>query len=395
MTLPNSWFWRRVALRGRWLAGGLLMGAALSLGSCATHEQPQSGQLKDVVKVAAGWGHSCTVNGKGHVKCWGSNKYGQLGDGTHTGKRAPVDVSGLMMGTKDVTVGERHTCAVTVAGGLKCWGSNHDFQLGDGTRQDRVTPVDVADLKNEVRTAAAGEQHTCVLTSGGGVKCWGNNHDGQLGDGTTADKSNPVDVEGLMNGITAITAGWNHTCALTSSGAAKCWGNNQDGQLGDGTTVARSSPTEVTGLGGGVTALAAGGRHTCALIETGALKCWGQNQRGQLGDGTTADRVVPVNVAELSTGVMALAAGWQHSCALMLNGAIKCWGNNGNGQVGAGNLLLKVTATDVPRISAPAVAVTAGREHTCALLADNAVRCWGDDQQGQLGKDTKVSQRHF
>ncbi len=144
-----------------------------------------------------------------------------------------------------------------------------------------------------------------------------------------------------------------------------------------------------------MTALEAGGRHTCALIETGALKCWGQNQRGQLGDGTTADRVVPVNVAELSTGVMALAAGWQHSCALMLNGAIKCWGNNGNGQVGAGNLLLKVTATDVPRISAPAVAVTAGREHTCALLADNAVRCWGDDQQGQLGKDTKVSQRHF
>ena len=104
------------------------------------------------------------------------------------------------------------------------------------------------------------------------------------------------------------------------------------------------------------------------MIETGALKCWGQNQRGQLGDGTTADRVVPVNVAELSTGVMALAAGWQHSCALMLNGAIKCWGNNGNGQVGAGNLLLKVTATDVPRISAPAVAVTAGREHTCAMI---------------------------
>jgi alpha-tubulin suppressor-like RCC1 family protein len=144
-----------------------------------------------------------------------------------------------------------------------------------------------------------------------------------------------------------------------------------------------------------VTALAAGGRHTCALIETGALKCWGQNQRGQLGDGTTADRVVPVNVAELSTGVMALAAGWQHSCALMLNGSIKCWGNNGNGQLGIGNLLLKVTATDVAWIPTAAVAVAAGREHTCALLADNAVRCWGDDEQGQLGKDTKVSRRLF
>ncbi|MBI4001268.1 MAG: hypothetical protein HY348_05740 [Nitrospira defluvii] len=227
------------------------------------------------------------------------------------------------------------------------------------------------------------------------MKCWGKNQDGQLGDGTTVDKSKPVEASGLARGVAAVAAGWSHTCALTSSGGVKCWGNNQDGQLGDGTTVARNTPTEVVGLGGGVTALAAGGRHTCALLMTGGVKCWGQNQRGQLGDGTTADRVTPINVAELTTGVIALAAGWQHSCALMLSGTIKCWGNNGSGQLGVGSLLLKVTVTDVTWVAPTAVAVTAGREHTCALLSDNAVRCWGDDEQGQLGKDTKVMQRIF
>ena len=395
MKLQGCWHWLNVAMRGRGFAGCVLLGLSLVWPACATHEHVQPPQMKDVVRVAAGWTHSCAVNGKGHVKCWGANKYGQLGDGTHIAKRAPVDVSGLMIAAKDVTVGERHTCAVTTAGGLKCWGSNHDFQLGDGTRQDRVAPVDVVELQSDVRSAAAGEQHTCILTTTGGVKCWGKNQDGQLGDGTTLDKSMPVDVDGLTSGIMAIAAGWSHTCALMNGGGVKCWGNNQDGQLGDGTTVGRSTPTEVVGLAGGVTTIAAGGRHTCALLDTGGVKCWGQNQRGQLGDGTTVDRVAPINVADLTSGVTALAAGWQHSCALMLTGAIKCWGNNGNGQLGVGRLLLKVTATNVAWMAAQAVAVTAGKEHTCALLTDNAVKCWGDDEQGQLGKDTKVAQSMF
>lgn len=312
-----------------------------------------------------------------------------------TAKRVPVDVSGLMTAAKDVTVGERHTCAVTTVGGLKCWGSNHDFQLGDGTRQDRVSPVDVAELRSDVRAATAGEQHTCILSATGGVKCWGKNQDGQLGDGTTVDKSKAVDVGGLESGVAAVAVGWRHTCALMSGGGLRCWGNNQDGQLGDGTTVGRHTPTEVIGLGEGVTALAAGGRHTCALLATGAVKCWGQNQRGQLGDGTTGDRVVPTNVAELKSGVTAITAGGQHSCALMLSGAVKCWGNNGDGQLGVGGLLLKVTATDVARVAAPAVAISAGKQHTCALLSDNAVRCWGDNEHGQLGEDMRGGQHLF
>ena len=197
----------------RRLNGWLLVGIGLTLVACAASKPGQSRQLKDTVRIAAGSTHNCAVTTEGHVKCWGANKHGQLGDGTRVGKRVPVDVSGLMTAVKDVTVGERHTCAVTTVGGLKCWGSNHDYQLGDGTRQDHVSPVDVADLRSDVRAAAAGEQHTCILTATGGAKCWGKNQDGQVGDGTTMDRSRPVEVSGLASGsgVRAIAAGWSHT----------------------------------------------------------------------------------------------------------------------------------------------------------------------------------------
>ncbi len=382
------------ARRGRWITTALLA-PLLVLTACAAHQPGQSRQLRDAVRIAAGSTHTCAVTSGGYVKCWGANKHGQLGDGTRTGKRSPVDVSGLMTAVKDVTVGERHSCAVTATNNLKCWGSNHDYQLGDGTRQDRVTPVEVADIHGDVRAAAAGEQHTCVLTAAGGVKCWGKNQDGQLGDGSALDKSKPVDVAGLSTGVTAVVAGANHTCALmTSGGGVRCWGNNQDGQLGDGTTVSRNTPIEVAGLGAGITALAAGSQHTCALIDNGTVRCWGQNQRGQLGDGTTTDRVAPVSVADLTSGVTILVAGGQHSCALLLNGTMKCWGNNGSGQLGSGSVLLKTTPIIVTVTATPAVAMTAGRTHTCALLSDNNVRCWGDNEQGQLGEDPKGPQAH-
>ncbi|MBI4401534.1 MAG: RCC1 repeat-containing protein, partial [Nitrospirae bacterium] len=163
-----------------------------------------------------------------------------------------------------------------------------DSQLGDGTAIDRSNPVDVAGLTSGLTAIAAGRRHTCALTTAGGVKCWGNNHDSQLGDGTAIDRSNPVDVAGLTSGVKAITAGWRHTCALTAAGGVKCWGKNHDGQLGDGTANNRSLPLDVVGLTGGVKAVAAGGQHTCALTPI-YVKCWGDNEDGQLGDGTTTD----------------------------------------------------------------------------------------------------------
>ena len=157
--MKQSACWIRGAAASRWLTGCLLIGSTFTVVSCSSPKHVQSRQLKDVVKIAAGSTHSCAVTGQGHVKCWGDNKYGQLGDGMRTAKRVPVDVSGLMTAAKDVTVGERHTCAVTTVGGLKCWGSNHDFQLGDGTGQDRVSPVDVAELPCDVRAAPRASTH--------------------------------------------------------------------------------------------------------------------------------------------------------------------------------------------------------------------------------------------
>ncbi|GIV99472.1 MAG: hypothetical protein KatS3mg058_0876 [Roseiflexus sp.] len=201
-----------------------------------------------------------------------------------------------MQGVTAIAAGDFHTCALTSSGGVRCWGDNSSGQLGDGTTTSRSTPVPVSGLPSGVTAIAAGDFHTCALTSSGGVRCWGANSSGQLGDGTTTARSTPVAVSGLASGVTAIAAGEEHTCALTSSGGVRCWGANSDGQLGDGTTTARSTPVAVSGLASGVTAIAAGEEHTCALTSSGGVWCWGGNSSGQLGDGRPLYRTTPVYV---------------------------------------------------------------------------------------------------
>jgi len=246
----------------------------------------------------------------GGVKCWGDNAYGQLGDGTTTDSLTPVDVIGLASDVAAVDAGFSHTCARTTAGGVKCWGDNFSGQLGDGTTTDQAAPVDVSGLTSGVAAIAAGGAHTCALTTEGGLKCWGHNFYGQVGDGsTTASRPTPVDVSGLTSGVAAVVAGDSHTCALTTAGGVKCWGQNYYGELGDGTTCCgdpshRATPANVSGLTSGVATIAAGTHHTCALTSAGGAKCWGNNQYGQLGDGTTCcsetqSRIVPVDVVAL------------------------------------------------------------------------------------------------
>jgi alpha-tubulin suppressor-like RCC1 family protein len=245
-------------------------------------------------------GHTCAVLARtGGLQCWGYNNAGQLGDETAAGFRlSPVFVKRLMSGVTAAAAGGGHTCALTSAGGLKCWGDNSVGQLGDGTITDRRTPVDVRGLTRGVVRVNAGVNHTCAGISTGRVKCWGSNLFGQLGDGTAVDRLTPVFVK-FLGGVRVVVAGLSHTCALVSPGGVRCWGRNNFGQLGDGTTADRSSAAFVVGLTSGVRSIAAGKDHTCAVMNSGTAKCWGYNKYGQLGDGTTTNRPTPVDVLGL------------------------------------------------------------------------------------------------
>ena len=351
------------------------------------------------IQVSAGGFHTCALTSSGGVKCWGWNWSGQLGNGSNISSNVPVDVSGLSSGVSAISAGgiyytavgtHAHSCALTSSGGVKCWGWNGNGELGDGTTIWSNVPVNVSGLSTGVSAISAGGTHTCALTSSGGVKCWGYNHYGQLGDGTTADSTIPTNVSGLSSGVSGISVGIEHTCAVLSIGALKCWGWNEDGQLGNGNNTNSNVPLDVSGLSSGVLAISAGWRHTCALLSTGAIKCWGWNGRSQLGNGTNTDSNVPVNVSGISSGGSAVSAGQFHTCALLSAGGVKCWGDNDWGQLGDGPNTDSNIPMNVFGLSSGVSAISAGQYHTCALLSTGVVQCWGYNGDGQLGDGTNI-----
>jgi alpha-tubulin suppressor-like RCC1 family protein len=360
------------------------LAAALGLLLCAFVATGQ----RTVAEAPVGSEHTCAIGFGGNVKCWGTNFSGQLGDGTNVSHGLPVDVKGLSRDATTIAAGAEHTCAV-VAGSVKCWGANLSGQLGDGANANRNVPVAVSGLALPVVYVAAGGSHTCALSTRGSVKCWGANFAGQLGDGTTVNRSLPVDVAGLPSGVTALAAGAEHTCALVA-GEVRCWGANFAGQLGDGTNANRDTPTVVATLPYPATAIAAGGSHTCAMLASGQVKCWGSNFSGQLGDGTNTNRNAPVDVVGLSWGVSAVAAGSEHTCALVAGGT-RCWGANFSGQLGNATSANHNSPVEVRGLSSGIAAIAAGAEHTCALDLAGAMRCWGSNHSGQLGDGTTVN----
>ena len=302
-----------------------------------------AGLAEGVVAVSAGELHTCALTDSGGVKCWGENGNGQLGDGTTTDRISPVDAAGLGGGAVAISAGTIHTCALTASGGVKCWGrmllgplSVQERALGTGVARDIKTAEYVEGLTSGVIAVSSGTLHTCALTTSGGVKCWGYNREGQLGDGTKTDSGTPVDVAGLGEGVVSISAGWKHTCAVTADADVKCWGWNNGGQIGDGTVTDRTTPAAVDGLREGVKAVSTGRMHTCALTASGAVKCWGFNGVGQLGNGETLPSSAPLDVEGLSGGVTSIASGLSHNCAITSAGGLKCWGIGSSGQLGDG-----------------------------------------------------------
>jgi alpha-tubulin suppressor-like RCC1 family protein len=331
--------------------------------------------------------HTCAITAGGGVKCWGDNSAGGLGDGTTTASSTPVDVAGLPSGVDAIAAGDRYSCALTTGGGVKCWGYNRFGQLGDGTTTNRALPVDVVGLASGVDAIAARGEHTCALIAGR-VKCWGANLNGQLGDGTTTNNSLPVDVTGLSSGVIAIAAGGEHTCAIATGGTVKCWGWNKTGQLGIGTTSDSSTPVDVVGLAGDVKAVATGGRHTCALMTAGGVKCWGYDEFGQLGNGSTANSAIPVDVAGLTGSVSTITTGGNLTCALRTESGVTCWGIDLTGQLVGGATFDRAAPVDVAGLTSGITTVVAGYYHVCATSRDGGVMCWGGNDTGQLGNGT-------
>jgi alpha-tubulin suppressor-like RCC1 family protein len=410
-----------MVVRRRDLLGCLFLGMAILVAAPAVTE------AGPIVKLSAGSDHTCAVTSGGGVVCWGANYLGQLGDGTTTDRRTPVAVQGLTGVIKAIALGEAHTCALTAAGEVFCWGNIVD---PSGNLSPRTEPRVVTGLGGGVTAIAAGASQTCAITSGGGVGCWsttftatpvssltnvtaiavgashgcavagggawcwGQNHAGQLGDGTTSDRSTPVAVAGLQSGVASLAAGPEHTCALTTGGAVSCWGANYWWQLGNGGVGSEQhTPVPVTGLQSGVTAIASTSIrnflvHTCAVVS-GGVRCWGVNSSAQLGDGTTTNRSTPVEVNGLPTGVTAVAPGDSHTCALSA-GDVWCWGSNSFGKVGDGSPTNRTTPVATIGPAAPITGLEAGHAHTCAVSGGN-VSCWGSNFGGQLGDGTRTN----
>lgn len=340
--------------------------------------------------LAFGGSHTCGVTPAGGVQCWGSGSNGKLGNGSTAYSYLPVDVSGISSEIKAVATGDEFTCVLTVGGSVKCWGQGSSGQLGNGASSNSVIPVDVTGMSSGVTAIQAGKDFACGLLSTGIVKCWGGNADGQLGNGLTSPSNVPVTVSGL-SGIKQISTSTTNACALLSAGNVKCWGANTWGQLGNDSTTASSTPVDVVNLGSSISEISVGAIHSCALTDTGGVKCWGYNGGGRLGNGTTANSRVPVDVVGLSYGVSTIGASNNSTCAILNDGSAKCWGANGTGQLGTGTAGANSTIpVSVPSITSGASKVYGGNSYFCAIMDDSSAKCWGSNTNGRLGIGTAV-----
>ena len=326
--------------------------------------------LEPLVAAGAGAAHGCAVTSSGAVHCWGANTYGQLGDGGTLDRLTPGTVR-MTEAAAMTSSGGAHSCALLRTGRVKCWGSAPGGALGDGSAQDSPLPVEVVGIA-DAQAITAGYR-SCAIVGDGTLKCWGQ-----------ADRV-PRAVGGIAGAI-AVSAGSQHACAVHGGGAVSCWGSNQWGQLGTNYICGANGEAGLQRVAGitDATAVAAGLFHTCAVVGGGAVKCWGYNGFGELGNADVPQSCMPMQAAGV-TGASAVVVGSYHSCALVEGGAVKCWGQGELGQLGRDvGRGYGATAVAVPGVI-DATALTAGDDHTCALLRDGSLKCWGYKGRGQLG----------
>jgi alpha-tubulin suppressor-like RCC1 family protein/subtilisin family serine protease len=372
-----------------------------------------------IVTVASGGSHTCALLNVGEVRCWGAANFGQLGYGNTNAigdDEAPFAAGSVDLGGKavEIAAGENHTCARLEDGAVRCWGRAAAGQLGYGNRNDigdnevpRVAGN--VDIGGRAVHIAAGQQHTCAIVEGGSVRCWGLGETGRLGYANTrtiGDDETPASAGAVALGGSAarLALGQFHTCALLESGAVRCWGFGLYGQLGYGqsATIGDDETPASRGdvdVGGTAIQIAAGAQHTCVLRDTGAVRCWGYGVYGPLGYGNTdtiGNDEMPATAGDVPVGakVINLTAGGQRTCALLQTGAVRCWGYGLYGALGyastetIGDNETPSSIGDVP-LGAVSSFVSAGSMHTCAVSADG-VRCWGEGAEGRLGYGTIV-----
>ena len=343
-------------------------------------------------QVSTGLFDTCALTGNHAVWCWGDNGYGMISrrsaaSGAVQTPTALLDLGAITGDT--ISVGTSHACVIN-SSSAQCWYNNSYGQLGDGSTADSgSSPVNASLPSNAAEVIAGGNEdgaYSCARLTTGAVYCWGVNDVGQIGDGSITTRLTPVAVTGLTT-VTQIALGQSHACALRANGSVVCWGANAFGQVGDGTTTGRRTFVQVSGLTSGVVEIRAGGYHTCARLATGAIRCWGRNANGQLGDGTTTNRLVPTAIAAFPTGTAAVAelsGGATHTCSRHVGGAVLCWGNNASGQVGDNTTTQRLVPTAITGVSR-VVEIDSGGDHTCARDGAGQIFCWGQNGSGQLG----------
>jgi alpha-tubulin suppressor-like RCC1 family protein len=356
--------------------------------SNCTNAAPTSRPPSPVTAIAAGDHHACALLADGSLRCWGDNSKGQLGNGQQAGiEPKPVTVAGIT-GITSVALGGGHSCAIAAGGDLYCWGSNDRGQLGLGGTTTKTSPEKVGFTARQV---TLGDKHTCAIGTDNRVSCWGEGDNGRLGNGSVSDSDVPVPVSNLSNAST-IAAGWSHACAVVA-GEVSCWGGNGGGQLGTGDTSNAHTPAAVNGITD-AQALALGRRYTCVLRASGELSCWGLNDVGQLASNGTDARTTPAPAATTLGKTSQLAAGTDFACQIGLAGTVRCWGDNDKGQLGRGLPAAEGAHPDpsalVPSHCAKALALAGGDDGKfgCAVLTNGEVSCWGENDEGELGNGT-------